>query len=83
MRNAGKAETNGQSLIMALSAAELAQALGVSLRHVHRMNTAGKIPRPIRLSRSVRWPIQEIQAWLAAGAPDRRTWEAIKEVPCD
>ena len=43
------------------------------------MNAAGKLPKPIRLGRSVRWPVFEIEAWLAAGAPDRETWEAMKE----
>ena len=64
---------------IALSAESLAQRLGVSLRHIRRMDSAGKLPSPIRLGASVRWPVTEIEAWLAAGAPDRCTWRRIKE----
>lgn len=65
---------------LALSAAELARRLGVSLRHIRRLDSAGKLPTPIRLGRSVRWPVVEIEAWLAAGAPDRVTWSAMMEM---
>ena len=68
-------EATGQ---LALSADGLAQMLGVSLRHVRRMDSSAKLPRPIRLGASVRWTVAEIEAWLAAGAPDRRTWQAMK-----
>jgi len=68
--------TQGKPL--AYSAAQLADRLNVSLRHVRRMDAAGKLPRPVRLGRSVRWPLREIEAWLSAGAPDRRTWEALR-----
>ena len=79
MSNGNGMETCGNGEAMALSADGLARRLGVSLRHVRRMDTAGKLPKPIRLGRSVRWPVLETEAWLAAGAPDRRTWDAMKE----
>jgi excisionase family DNA binding protein len=62
---------------LALSAADLARRLGVSLRHLRRLNATGEIPKPCRLGQSVRWPLAEIEAWLAAGAPDRETWDAL------
>lgn len=67
---------------LALSAGQLAARLGVSLRHVRRMDSAGLLPQPIRLGRSVRWPVHGphgIEAWLAAGAPDRRQWEQLRD----
>jgi len=63
---------------LALSARELAGRLGVSLRHVRRMDSAGMLPRPCRLGRAVRWPTETIDAWLRAGAPDRRRWEQVE-----
>ena len=63
---------------MALSAEALARLLQVSVRHIRRMDSAGKLPAPIRLGGSVRWRTDEIQTWLAAGAPDRRIWTAMK-----
>ena len=75
-----KMQTNvrSQSNPLAYSAQELADRLGVSLRHIRRLDSAQKIPRPIRLGRSCRWPVHEIQNWMDAGAKDRRTWETMK-----
>lgn len=61
-----------------VSAKELAGLMGVSLRHVRRLDSAGKLPRPIRIGGSVRWLITEVKDWLNAGAPDRKAWEAMK-----
>ena len=75
-----KTQTNvrSQSNPLAFSAKELANRLGVSLRHIRRLDSAGKLPKPIRLGRSVRWPAVEIESWLDAGAPDRKLWQAMK-----
>jgi prophage regulatory protein len=70
---------NGDQAI-ALSARELSHILGLSLRQVWRLNSVGKLPRPIRLGGSVRWRREEIIEWFNAGCPDRRTWEIGKEV---
>jgi excisionase family DNA binding protein len=64
---------------LAVSARELAEMLDVSLRQIWRLNSAGKLPKPIRLGGSVRWNRQEVTDWFEAGCPDRKTWEAIKE----
>jgi len=78
MRTEKNGEIRDTQPAMAMSAQQLADRLGVSLRHIRRMDSAGKLPRPIRLGASVRWPVAETEAWLAAGAPDRRAWQAIK-----
>ena len=66
--------------VLALSAGELAEKLGVSERHIWRQHVTGKLPKPIRIGKSVRWLVSEIKGWLEAGAPDRKTWEAMKEI---
>ena len=63
---------------LAIDAKTLAATLGLSVRSVRTMDCAGKLPRPIRLNGSVRWVLTEIESFLAAGAPDRATWEALK-----
>jgi predicted DNA-binding transcriptional regulator AlpA len=76
-------QTSGYSKVaqtLAVSARELAEMLNVSLRQVWRLNSAGKLPKPIRLSGSVRWNRQEVTDWFEAGCPDRKTWEARKAV---
>lgn len=54
------------------------QQLSLSKRQIFRLNSCGKIPAPLRIGGSVRWASNEISAWLEAGAPDRRTWEAMR-----
>ena len=36
------------------------------------------LPRPLHLGRSVRWTLEEIRAWLAAGAPSQKEWEQLR-----
>ena len=62
-----------------LTAKAVGQMLSLSKRQIFRLNSCGKIPAPIRIGGSVRWSEQSISEWLAAGAPDRKTWEALKE----
>jgi len=62
-----------------LNAKSLGQLLALSKRQVFRLSSCGKIPKPLKIGGSVRWPADEISNWLTAGAPDRKTWEAIKE----
>lgn len=54
----------------------LALLLGVSKRHIERLDVSGKLPDAVRLGRSKRWRRAEIEAWLLAGCPDRAHWEA-------
>lgn len=63
-----------------LTAKALGQMLSLSKRQIFRLNSCGKIPSPVRIGGAVRWPAEEISAWLKAGAPDRKTWNARKGV---
>jgi len=62
-----------------LNAKTLGQMLSLSKRQIFRLNSCGKIPKPIRIGGAVRWSAEEISAWLSASAPDRRTWEVMRE----
>ena len=64
---------------LALPAAEVAKLLGISQRHLWALNSSGRLPRPLRFGRAVRWPVEELRAWLAAGAPQRSRWEALRK----
>ena len=61
-----------------LSAKTLGDMLNLSKRQIFRLNSCARIPAPLRIGGAVRWLAEDISAWLAAGAPDRRTWEAMK-----
>jgi predicted DNA-binding transcriptional regulator AlpA len=56
----------------------VALMLGVSPRTVRRMDDAGHLLAPITLRGAKRWVIEEIQAWLRAGAPRRQQWNSIR-----
>jgi prophage regulatory protein len=51
---------------------------GIGVRTVRALDAAGKLPKPIRIGGRVVWLLDEIRAWLAAGAPPRAEWEARK-----
>lgn len=61
-----------------LSASQVARQLNVSIRHIRRMDAAGRLPRPVRFGRCVRWLTSDVDAWLAAGAPERKKWDSMK-----
>ena len=63
---------------LALTARDVARLLKVSPRHLATLNATGRLPRPVRFGRSVRWNAEELREWLAAGAPPRDRWEAMK-----
>ena len=68
-----------ESECLALPAAEVAERLGISERHLWALNSSGRLPRPVRFGRAVRWPVEELRDWLAAGAPERSRWEAMRK----
>jgi excisionase family DNA binding protein len=64
---------------MVVDANQLADMLGLSVRTVRRLDSSGKLPKPIRIGGAVRWRVAEIEAWLAADCPDRAEWETKKK----
>lgn len=63
---------------LALSAKGAAAALGISRAQLWKLHASGKIPLPIYLgTKAPRWRADELRAWLAAGAPDRETWQRM------
>jgi len=59
-----------------VDARKLGQLLNLSLRTIRRLDTSGRLPRPIRLGGVVRWRVSEIRDWVAQNCPDRQAWEA-------
>ena len=58
--------------------AGLARMLGISMRQIYRLDDAGKIPAALALGTCKRWSIEEIEAWVRAGAPPRRVWQNLR-----
>ena len=63
---------------ISIPASKVAELLAISERHVRKLNSEGRIPRPINLGRCVRWNVAELHRWQAAGAPNRELWEGMQ-----
>lgn len=69
-----------QASLLVANAREVGRMLGLSIRTIRAMDSAGKLPRPIRFGRAVRWRVSEIQDWVDEGSPDRERWEMLKDI---
>jgi excisionase family DNA binding protein len=54
-----------------VTAKQLAIMLACSKRTLYRMRSAGKLPSPLRIGGVVRWRLQDVQDWIAAGCPEQ------------
>lgn len=62
-----------------LTAREAAAVCGKSLRTWRIWDSAGVIPRPVRISGSTMWRIEELRRWIDAGCPRREQWEMMQD----
>lgn len=74
-------DTNGiktEQQVLTTTAGGVARLLQISVRQVWRLHSLCQLPRPVRLGACVRWRVDEIKAFVAAGCPSREEWEAIQ-----
>lgn len=50
--------------ILAVDAKRLSVMIGVSVRTIRRLNASGQLPPPVRIGKSVRWLLKDIEHWL-------------------
>lgn len=62
-----------------LTAKAVGEVLSLSKRQIFRLNSAGKIPAPVRIGGSVRWRQGDVERWIAWDCPDKKTFEATKQ----
>ena len=80
MDEAAGVRADGKSILpLILRAARAAEVCSTSARTWRTWGTMGKIPRPIYIGRIPFWRYDELQAWVAAGCPERTTWDAMRE----
>ena len=72
------AEASDKGTALLWTAAQVADALGVSVRLLYKLQASARLPRPISFGRAIRWRREELEEWLAAGAPERARWEAMR-----
>jgi len=64
---------------LAGTAENAATACGVSRSQWWKLHASGKVPAPVRLgAKAPRWRMDELRQWLAAGCPDRLTWDRMQ-----
>ena len=61
-----------------LTREQAAMVCGCSLRQWDRLAASQRTPAPVYLGRRRRWRRTELEAWAAAGLPDRRAWETLR-----
>jgi len=54
---------------------QLCEMLNTSRATLDRSQSAGKLPRPLRLGGQRRWRAEEVREWIRAGMPSRDEWE--------
>lgn len=50
---------------------------GLSKAAWYKANSAGRIPRPVKIGGAARWRRQELFAWIEAGCPPRAKWDTM------
>ncbi len=71
-----KQVTNNNCQLM--TAKQLGVLLALSKRQVFRLNSCGKIPKPLKIGGSFRWRLSDIELWQSMDCPDRKTFETRK-----
>jgi predicted DNA-binding transcriptional regulator AlpA len=53
---------------------------GISRSQWYKLSASGRTPLPVRLgTKRPVWLLDELDAWMKAGAPDRATWLKLRE----
>ena len=69
---------NSTNEMQLLSAADCARICRISRRSWFRLVSSGRVPACIRVGASPRWIRKILEEWISMGAPDRKTFEAMK-----
>jgi predicted DNA-binding transcriptional regulator AlpA len=70
----------GSTTALLIDIRQLAALLSRSVASLERDQAAGRLPAPVRVGGSKRWRRAEVEAWVAAGCPAGKAWEAIRSV---
>ena len=68
-----------QTPVLLLTADEAAALCHTVPRTWRTWHSTGKIPQPVRIGRKTLWRPEELKDWIAAGCPDRETWNILRQ----
>ena len=74
---AGLADVADLPRPLLIDAAGFGGQIQSSARTIRRWDSAGLIPRPVRVGGKVLWRAEEIRRWVEAGCPPRPAWERM------
>lgn len=60
-------DSDGEPLLV--TASQIATLMQISTRTLWRLLSGGKIPEPLRIGGAVRWRLDDVKNWIAAGCP--------------
>lgn len=63
---------------LAVGAGEAARLLAISTSLFKKLHRTGRVPAPIRLGARCVWHVEELRAWVEAGAPERSRWDSTR-----
>lgn len=66
-----------QPLLLDIEAA--AAILGITRRQLFNLDRTGRVPRPLRLRRNMRWRTAELELWRERAYPTRDQWEGRRD----
>ncbi len=44
----------------------------------YKARASGKIPAPVKIGGALRWRLEELRLWIAAGCPPAAKWENLR-----
>lgn len=69
MKDSSEKPQDRMSEMFLITLEELAGILHLSPRTLQRKLSAGELPKPIRIGRSIRWQVTAIRKWIQDGCP--------------
>ena len=70
---------DNQKETLLINARAAARLCSVGRSTWQRLDSAGKVPKPVKLGRRSLWNREEIIAWVRAGCPHRHQWDNLKK----
>ena len=70
--------SNPAAPTLLVPAKEAAAMCGRSKRTWWNWNSAGLIPRPVKVGPATLWRVDELRRWVNAGCPRRAEWEGLQ-----
>jgi predicted DNA-binding transcriptional regulator AlpA len=64
-----------EAIPLLVTARQAAEMCSKSLRTWRTWDSAGWVPRAVRIGRSTLWRADELRGWIEAGCPRRIEWE--------